>query len=195
MQSELPLTFAYLKKFEEPLRKRSGFRQFFKPDVDPFYSIYNVGQYTFSRFKVCWREQAQFLTCAVAETAKVADEEKVIVPDHKLMFVPLERQDEAHYVCAVLNSPITVFVVKSYAVETQTSTHVLEYVRVPRFDPREKLHTQLAESSEACHAATASGIDSALRSHERANNALAAELWKLPNAELKEIESSLADLR
>jgi hypothetical protein len=46
MQSELPLTFAYLRKFEEPLRKRSGFRQFFKPDVDPFYSIYNVGEYT-----------------------------------------------------------------------------------------------------------------------------------------------------
>jgi len=194
MQSELPLTFAYLRKFEEPLRKRSGFRRFFKAGVDPFYSIYNVGEYTFSPFKVCWREQAAFFTSAVAQSAKVADKQKVIIPDHKLMLVPLEREDEAHYVCAVLNSLITVFIVKSYGVEIQTSTHVLEHVRVPRFDPKEKLHIQLAESSKACHAATAAGDDSAIDSLEAANSSLAAELWGLSDAELKEIESSLADL-
>jgi hypothetical protein len=70
----------------------------------------------------------------------------------------------------------------------------LNYISVPRFDPKEKLHIQLAESSEACHAATAAGNDSAIDSLEAANNSLAAKLWELSDTELKEIENSLADL-
>src|SRR5207244_10696409 len=58
MQSELPRTFAYLKNFEAALRRRVGFQRFFNSNVDPFYSMYNVGTYTFARFKVLWREVA-----------------------------------------------------------------------------------------------------------------------------------------
>jgi hypothetical protein len=56
------------------------------------------------------------------------------------------------------------------------------------------LHIQLAESSELCHAATATGNDSTLESLEVTNDALAAKLWELSDSELKKIENSLADL-
>ena len=97
-----PLTYKYLQRFEDQLTKRAAFRKYFCKKVGrgtrkrlepfaPFYSLYNIGEYTIEPFKVCWREQAQFLTCAVVDSASVADIEKVIIPDHKLMFVPLQR--------------------------------------------------------------------------------------------------------
>ena len=189
MQSNLPRTFAYLKNFEEILRQRAGFRRFFNPDTDPFYSMYNVGTYTFAHFKVLWREVANDIRAGVAEPPKKSD--KVIVPDHTLISVGCASHEEAHFVCALLNSSPANFIVRSY-VALHPSPHILNHIRIPQFDPRKKLHVRLAESSEACHSATAAGSD--LESLEITNDALAAELWELSNAELKDIEDSLADL-
>jgi len=189
MQAQLPRTFAYLQNFEEQLRKRSGFRQFFKPDVDPFYSIYNVGPYTFAPFKVVWREQSSALTAAVVGEPRGKN---AVVPDHKLMLCACDSSAEAHFVCALLNSAPAQFIVKSYALQTSISVHVLNYVSIPKFEAKQKLHIRLAESSEACHSATAAGSD--LEPLEITNDALAAELWELSDAELKDIEDSLADL-
>lgn len=192
LQVRLPKTYAFLLNFEGPLRKRSGFRQYFNPELDPFYSMYNVGPYTFAPFKVVWREQSSVLTAAVVEAPKVG---KIVVPDHKLMLCACENAEEAHHVCALLNSSPAQFIVKSYAIETSISTHVLNYVRIPKFNPKDKLHVRLAESSAACHAAAASASDSDLSALEAANDELVAQLWNLSAAELKDIQSSLADLR
>ena len=67
------------------------------------------------------------------------------------MFVPLESEAEAHFVCALLNSSATVFLVKSYGIETQTSTHVLEHVRLPRFNTHDKQHARLSKLSQQAH--------------------------------------------
>jgi hypothetical protein len=173
------------------LRKRSGFRQFFKPDIDPFYSIYNVGPYNFAPFKVVWWEQSSFLTAAVVAPDKNG---RSIVPDHKIMLCPCETIDEAHFVCSLLNSSPAQFIVKGYALETSISTHVLNYVRIPKFDPKNKLHVHLAESSAACHTAAASADEDRLATLESANDQLAAELWELSAVELNDIRNSLADL-
>jgi len=47
MAVRLPKTYAYLKHFDEILRTRSGYRRYFR-NTDPFYSMYNVGDYTFA---------------------------------------------------------------------------------------------------------------------------------------------------
>jgi hypothetical protein len=190
MQVRFPKTYAYLKEFEKPLRERSGFKQFFDVKTAPFYSIYNVGPYTFSPYKVCWREVASDIHAAVC----VPTSEKVVTFDHTLVGVSCQSPEEANFICALLNSAPASFVVRGY-VTLHPSPSILKYIKIPRFDPKEKLHIQLAESSGACRAATAVGNDSALESLETANNALAAKLWGLSDAELKEIESSLADLR
>ena len=189
MQTRFPKTYAYLKQFEEQLRERSGFKQFFDVETAPFYSVYNVGRYTFSPYKVCWREVAADIRAAVC--SPTAD--KVVTFDHTLVGVSCHSDQEAHFVCALLNSTPANFVVRGY-VTLHPSPSILKYIRIPQFDAKEKLHVQLAESSKACHAATATGNDSALESLKAANNSLAAKLWELSDAELKDIEDSLADL-
>jgi len=195
-------TYKYLLKFEKLLRQRSGFRKYFcdergKPFA-PFYSLYNIGDYTAAPYKVCWREQAEFFTCAVTASSKVAGKSKVVIPDHKLMFVPIRDKEEAHYVCAMLGSSISVLVVKSYGVETQTSTHVLEYIRVPKFDAKDKRHQRLAELSVEAHQLAADATEPAQKRLEKVEAEIdeqAAAVWGISPTELRDIQSSLADLR
>jgi hypothetical protein len=209
LKKRFPLTYGYFQNFENVLRQRAGFRKYFCKEVGkgankrlqpiaPFYSLYNIGEYTLEPYKVCWREQARFFTCAVVESEKVAGKTKPVIPDHKLMFVPLQSADEAHYVCAMLNSSTTVLIVKSYGVETQTSTHVLNHVRIPQFDQKHKGHQRLSELSKHAHNLAKQETETSrkeLQKIETKIDEVAAEIWGITDAELRDIQFSLSDLR
>jgi len=191
MQNRCPKTYAYLKQFEEQLRRRSGFRQFFDVDTAPFYSIYNVGPYTFRPHKVVWREQASTLTAAVASADSRT---KTVIPDHKLMLCVGDSEHEVHFICALLNSVPAQFIVKSYSVTTSISTHVFNYVAISRFDRKDRAHCALAANSRACHAATAADDTDKLFELEAENLELAAAYWGLEKAEVADIQASLEEL-
>ncbi len=72
LKDKYPLTYGYLLKFEKLLRKRSGFQKYFCKETSqgkkkrlepfaPFYSLYNIGEYTLSPYKVCWPELSSLL--------------------------------------------------------------------------------------------------------------------------------------
>jgi len=189
---EYPKTFAYLKHFEADLRARSGYRQFFDPQKDPFYSIYNVGDYTFAQYKVAWREVATDIRAAVIDSE--TQDQKAVVPDHTLVFVAASSAAEAHFICALLNSSPAGFVVRGY-IAMHPSTHVLKYVAIPRYDPNALLsHRALSDLSQQAHAATAAGDAARVRRIEAKVDQMAARLWGLTDAELQEIQESLAEL-
>lgn len=193
LSTRLPKTYNYLQRFEEDLRKRSGYRRYFRPD-DPFYSIFNVSDYTFSPYKVVWREVAHELDAAVV--GQVAEEglpEKPTVPDHTVILIACDARDEAHFVCAALNSAPSRFIIKNYIV-LHPDPHVLQRVRIPQYDAANPVHGRLADLSREAHAATAAGEAERVREVEAAVDQAAAELWGLTAAELKEIQESLAEL-
>lgn len=197
MKVHLPETFRYFKQFEKLLRQRSGYRKYFDPKEDAFYSMYNVGPYTLARYKVVWREQG-FMT-AVIGGGQVAGRKKPIVPDHKLMLVEFVRWNGAHYLCAVLNSCVCRAVVKGYVVETQTSVHVLEHIAIPEFDAQEPVHARLSKLSERAHELAARMAEDPkdeeakreLAKVEDQVDHAAAELWGITEAELQEIRNAL----
>jgi hypothetical protein len=119
---------------------------------------------------------------------------KVVVPDHTLIAVDCESHEEAHFVCALLNSSPANFIVRGY-VALHPSPHIMNYIGIPKFNPKDKVHLRLAESSAACHAAVGSSSDEEMAALETANDELAAQLWNLSAAELKDIKFSLADLQ
>ncbi|MGA7385568.1 MAG: hypothetical protein WBW81_13005 [Methylocella sp.] len=94
MERSFPKTLSFFRQFEEELRNRSGFRQFFDPNISPFYSVYNVGPYTFSEHKVCWREVAPDLSAAVCSSL----DNKVATFDHNLggVFLSVRRRGALH---------------------------------------------------------------------------------------------------
>jgi hypothetical protein len=119
----------------------------------------------------------------------------MVVPDHKLMLSPFERADEAHFVCACLNSSVAQFLVKAYAIETSISTHVFSYLSVPTFGPDQPLHRSLGELSLEAHSAAVAGDAERVAGIEAQIDDLAAQLWGLTDKELKDIQDSLADLQ
>lgn len=193
MAVRLPKTYAYLKRFEEPLRERSGYKRYFRKD-DPIYSIFNVGDYTFAPYKVVWREVSHQLDAAVAEQNTVIGSlSKCAVPDHTLIMIPCERLAEAHFICAILNSAPSRFVVRNYIV-LHPDPHILERVCVPQFDGKDTTHRRLAKLSQQAHQATADGDTERVQEIETEIDEMAAQVWGLTDRELKEIQESLAEL-
>nr|AGN32389.1 TsoI restriction-modification enzyme [Thermus scotoductus] len=197
MQTRYPRTYGYLKRFEQVLRRSAVFRRYFirkkggeLVDAGPFYSMFNVGDYTFAPWKVVWREIASDLTAAVVSSR----EGKTIVPDHKLVLVACSSDIEAHFICALLNSSIVRFVALGYAIQTQFAPHLLDFIRIPRYNPTDPLHRRLSELSQAAHKAAQAGDEKRLEALEAEIDREAAKLWGLTEAELREIQESLREL-
>jgi hypothetical protein len=199
IQRRWPKTWAYLKRFETVLRKRSGFKRYFtRTDKDgrvvetaPFYSMFDVGEYTLAPYKVVWREQSAWFTCTVVQSIN----DRPVIPDHKLMLVDLPTDAEAHYLCGALNSAPTTLAVWAYVISIQQTTHILSNICVPKYDATNPTHQQLAELSQRAHELAAAGDKKVLKAVEDEVDRAAAELWGLTGEELAEIRRSLEELR
>ena len=193
MQMQYPKTWAYLKRFEVVLRQRAAFKRYFTrsaqekvKETGTFYSMFNVGEYTFSPYKVVWREQSSSFICSVVENI-----EKIVLPDHKLMLVPFSNRKEAYYLLSVLCSAPVRLAIESYSIATSTNTHVLDNIRIIKFDPSNAVMEKLCiEGIEVC-----SDPKTEVSEHEERIDLLAAQLFEISENELKEIRWNLKDLQ
>jgi methylase of polypeptide subunit release factors len=198
MKTRYPKTYMYLKGFEGVLRERAALKRYFMRkdkrgnaiETGPFFSMFNISDYTFAPYKVVWREQASCLTASVVLPAKA----RPVVPDHKLMLVNCNSAEEAHYVCALLNSAPSGYAAISYAVEIQLDPHILQNVRLPRFNSEDKLHLRLAALSEEAHQGAKKSELSSVAKAEAEIDALSVHLWGLTPEELKDIQASLREM-
>lgn len=146
-------TYEWLSYFKQVLletRKRNG--KFFNDQLDPFYSLDNVGTYTFSTWKVVWREQnRQMVACVISAKPDEPLKGKLIIPDSKVLFCPLEDPKEAYYLCAFLNSKIVTDIIEGYTIELQRGIDILDNIRIPKFDSENELHMLLSSLNEQAH--------------------------------------------
>ena len=70
----------------------------------------------------------------------------------------------------------------------------LENIHGPRYDTDNATHRELAALSRQAHKAAAQGDDEAVRAIEAEIDALAAKVWGLSEAELREIQERLEEL-
>jgi hypothetical protein len=144
---EAPGAYRFFRRFKEELENRSSYRRFQKGQ--PYWSVWSTGPYTFSRYKVVWREMvgARFVAAYVGEYTDPILGRRVIVPDHKLYFVPVATEQEAAYLTAILNSPTVSHAVSAYAAQLSLGVSVVEYLSIPAFDKRNQSHVRLANLS------------------------------------------------
>lgn len=144
-----PRTHRYLSTFEDALRDRGSYRRYQKNK--PFWSTWSTGAYTFSRYKVLWKEMRGRRFCA-AYVGPVDDPvlgERVVVPDHKLYFVPVGSEAEAAYLTGILNAPIITSAISAYAAQLSLGVSVIENLKIPEFDPTDPDHGALARIAKA----------------------------------------------
>jgi hypothetical protein len=193
MKLRYPKTYAYLKRFESDLRQRSAYKRYFK-ETAPFYSMFDIGDYTFASYKVIWMRMASKIMASVVKLSNG----KPIIPPDTVTLVPFDAEEEAYYLCAVVNSSPFDFAAQSYSQrggKSFASPHILENIHVPKFNPKDKAHLELAGLSEEAHTATALGEEDTVALVEGSIDELAAEMWGLTKEELKEIQDSLAELK
>ncbi len=157
-----------------------------------FYALFETGKFLVADWKVVFREQAASLTAAVVRPQPGGlVGQKAVIPDHKLMVAAMESKNEAHYVCALLNSSLSRFFAETYFIETSISTHILDYIKIPKFSQREDLHQRLSKASQRAHDLRTAEREKELPKVEREIDAQAAELWGITQRELEEIQKAL----
>jgi hypothetical protein len=185
LKVKFPKTFAFFKGFEKEIRACALLKQFFDPDVDPFYSSYNVGEYSYAPFKVVWKE-----ICAEIEAAVISKGEEVIA-DHKLVLVSFDTAEPAYFLSGLLNSaPISLFV-RSYTVQTSISGHVFDYVAIPQYSSKNPLHKKIATVARDCHANGGAKLEAL----EKELDELAAEALELSQVNVEIMRDELDLLR
>ena len=153
LETEVPDTYAYLKYFKDDLDSRKGFAGWEKEiQQKEFQAVLRVGEYTFSKYKVIWKYIAPEFVCAVmgnVDDAYLGN--KMILPNEKIMYVSLEDEDEAYYLCGILSSTLIADCVKSYMNPTSISAHVLDKLNIPNFDRNNAEHMAIARECKAGH--------------------------------------------
>jgi len=200
LQTRYPHTYRYLKRFESVLRERAAFKRYFTRkdkngrtvETGPFYSMFDVGDYTFAPWKVVWTRIAQIEAAVIG-----IRDGKPVVPQETVTLVECSGGEEAHYIAALVNSSPFQFAAVSYSQEggkSMGSMHILENIRIPRYDSSNPVHRRLAELSQAAHEAAKVGDEKRLKAIEAEIDHTAAKVWGLTDEELREIQQSLKDL-
>jgi hypothetical protein len=200
LKARYPKTWEYLSRFEPILRERAAFKRYFtRPDrknkavvieTGPFYSMFDVGDYTFAPWKVVWPNIASSLTAAVVGSG----DGRLVIPQHIVTIVATESEVEAHFICTVINSFLACFAARAYSQEGGKSfgtPHILENIRIPKYDPADPMHRAMAEASQQAHAAAAQGDTKRLAEIEDRIDHLAAQLWGLTDRELASLRRDL----
>jgi hypothetical protein len=192
MKINYPKTYNYFMRMKSYISCRRTLK-IFGGSTKYWYSLFKIGKYTFAPHKVVWREIAKDFV--VSTVSSVIDEfvgKKNVLPDHKLMLTPCKTSDEAFYLCAILNSCVAKALVKSYAIETQISTHVLKYLKIPTFDKQDSVHKNLVLLSKRAHEfAIWKDAGELAQPESKIDKTVAFDLYGLSEKELSSLKETL----
>lgn len=146
-------TYDWLFYFKDLLletRIRSG--KFFDKDQFPWYRLDNVGDYTYMPYKVLWKEQSKEMTAAVVSS--VDDKylgNKLVLSDSKVLYVSFDTEEEAHYLCGILNSRVIGEIIEAYTIDIQKGVDIVKNINIPEFDKSDKNHLKMSNLSKQAH--------------------------------------------
>ncbi len=142
-----PRTFRFLSEFRAILERRSSYRRFQRGK--PFWSIWSTGDYTFAPYKVVWREMSGGgFVAAYVGSSDFCGDPKIVIPDHKVYFVPMRSEDEAAYLTAFLNSRMVAGAINAYASALSLGTSVTDYLNIPQFDEKNEIMVTMSQMAK-----------------------------------------------
>jgi hypothetical protein len=153
LKERWPHTFGYLTRFKDILLSRGSKTVRQLAERTAFYAMFGIGEYTITRYKVVWKRMASDIIAAVISQYKTSFGYKTVIPTDTTSLFATDNEDEAHYICALINSsPVREFI-KSYSSAGRGfgAPSVISHVGIPKFKSRLKLHQKLAQLSQMLH--------------------------------------------
>ena len=152
-----PLLLGYYEKHRDMIESLSPFNAKIRgPNPGAFYGVARTGPYRFADVYVAFRKDTQWCAVVVSsQSVPWGGERRFAFQSHAVSIS--ERlgggqitEDEAHYICAILNAPL----VERFIVGTSDtrSFKVRPPIFVPLFDPEDDRHLELARLSREAHA-------------------------------------------
>lgn len=153
MTSHVPLTYAYLRQFKDILLSRGSrvVREF--AQETEFYAMYGIGDYTFAKFRVVWKRMASKMVAVVLSRLRTPFGLKTGIGTDTTSLIPVEEEDEAHYLCGIFNTKAVDEYIKSFSSAGRGfgAPSVMSNIAIPKFDNQNKLHAHIVELSQKAH--------------------------------------------
>lgn len=149
LKKDCPNTYKYFfKKDDEIIRwleSRAIYQKHLRNVGVPIYGLYDIGPYTFSKYKVVWKALASGMIASVIST--INHEilgKKLVIPDHNVLMIPFDEEEEAFFLCGILNSQLVNDFVVAY-ISWFYSSHILEHINIPNYDANKKEHNEIMQ--------------------------------------------------
>lgn len=191
-----PKTYEYLLYFKEILLKRSAYTRL--REGHPFYIMVNIRKNSFAPYKVAWKRMGDKIHASVLSL--IEDKyigKKPSIPQETISFIPVEQENEAHYLCSILNSSEITFLVKSFSQfggKSFATPSILRQINIPKYDSENPIHQKLAQLSKTAHRLASEKNTYELSEVEEEIDNTVAELYGLTDEETKEIKNALKTL-
>ena len=179
MVQNAPLTHAYLRQFKEILLSRGSRVVKELAEKTEFYAMYGIGEYTFAKYRIAWKRMAAKMSAVVLSSIKTDFGTKRLVSTDTTAFFALDNKDEAHYLCAILNSELVGNFIKSFSSAGRGfgAPSVMNNLAIPNFDASNSIHKKLADLSVKAHNLVKK--DKNIEDIERQINTVVKRLWNI----------------
>lgn len=147
----------YFNKFKKVINEQSDYTSKIigEKHNSEFYALARVGDYSFAKHYVVFRDNTKWLSAVVSEIKTPWGETKrpqfqnhavSICQDDSGRFITLE---EAHFICAIMNAPLT----NKYIINSSDSRSfkIRPQINIPIFDNTNTIHKRLSTLSKLAH--------------------------------------------
>jgi len=179
MTANLPLTYAYLKQFKKILLSRGSKVVRELAQETEFYAMYGIGEYTFAKYRVVWKRMASKITAVVLSRLRTPFGLKTAISTDTTSFFPLDDEEEAHYLCCLLNSDIVNEYIQSFSSAGRGfgAPSVMNHLAIPKFKRDNNIQVKIAELSKKAHNLVSQGKEIGKLKDEL--NEVVKRLWNI----------------
>jgi len=159
MTTNVSLTYAYLRQFKDILLSRgSKVVRELAQDTE-FYAMYGIGEYTFAKYRVVWKRMASKMAAVVLSRLRTPFGLKTAISTDTTSIFSVENEEEAHYLCGILNSKVVDEYIRSFSSAGRGfgAPSVMSNLAIPKFNSDNKIHKKIAELSQRAHSLVAQG--------------------------------------
>lgn len=146
----------YFLKYREIFAKQTEYYQKIKgPNSGEFYGLARIGPYSFKEHYVAFRDSTKWRATVISPVeTDWGGRKRFVFQNHAASICEDSKgnyitEDEAHYICAILNTPI----VEKYIIQSSDSRSfkIRPPVKIPKFDAEKGKHTYLQQLSRKAH--------------------------------------------
>jgi hypothetical protein len=158
LRQQSPELARYFRQNKELFDQQSRYNsRIANTDEGEFYALIRTGPYSFAPHRAVFRASTKWCSTVVSEAEMPWGERKrMLCQDHAVSMSERAHdrsfitEDEAHYICAILNAPIVGQLVTSSS--DPRSFDIRTPIYIPLFDPANLRHQRLAALSRQAHA-------------------------------------------